>query len=97
MVRYTRPRAARFHPGGRTGPADPSGRCRGGRSASPRAGETRMRAVAYHSTNAIVGKDGGEVHMRDTAPAVLTGLVLGWLAKDAWPIVEPILAALGIT
>jgi hypothetical protein len=56
-----------------------------------------MRAVAYHSTNAIVGKDGGEVHMRDTAPAVLTGLVLGWLAKDAWPIVEPILAALGIT
>lgn len=35
--------------------------------------------------------------MRDTAPAVLTGLVLGWLAKDAWPIVAPILAALGIT
>lgn len=35
--------------------------------------------------------------MRDTAPAVLTGLVLGWFAKEAWPAIEPILAALGIT
>ncbi len=35
--------------------------------------------------------------MRDTAPAVLTGLVLGWFAKDAWPLVEPILAAFGFT
>jgi hypothetical protein len=33
--------------------------------------------------------------MRDTAPAVLTGLVLGWFAKDAWPVVAPILAAFG--
>jgi hypothetical protein len=35
--------------------------------------------------------------MRDTAPAVLTGLVLGWFAKEAWPTLAPILAALGIT
>jgi hypothetical protein len=34
--------------------------------------------------------------MRDTAPAVLTGLVLGWFANEAWPIVQPILAVLGI-
>jgi hypothetical protein len=35
--------------------------------------------------------------MRDTAPAVLTGLVLGWFAHAAWPVVEPMLAILGIT
>jgi hypothetical protein len=35
--------------------------------------------------------------MRDTAPAVLTGLVLGWLAHEAWPFVGPVLAILGIT
>jgi hypothetical protein len=35
--------------------------------------------------------------MRDTAPAVLTGLVLGWFAAEAWPSVAPILAMFGIT
>ena len=59
--------------------------------------ETAAPPVAYHSTNAIDGTNGGELPMRDTAPAVLTGLVLGWFAKDAWPLVEPILAAFGFT
>lgn len=83
MVRYTRRPAPGFQP---------ACRCR-----LVATGETARRPAAYHSTNAIVGTNGGEVPMRDTAPAVLTGLVLGWLAKDAWPVVEPILAALGIT
>jgi hypothetical protein len=59
--------------------------------------ETGTHPAAYHPTNANDGTNGGGIPMRDTAPAVLTGLILGWFAKEAWPTLEPILAALGIT
>lgn len=34
--------------------------------------------------------------MRDTAPAVLAGLILGWLAREAWPELGSMLAVLGL-
>jgi hypothetical protein len=35
--------------------------------------------------------------MRDAIPTVLVGLVLGWLAREAWPGLDHLLAAFGLT
>ncbi len=35
--------------------------------------------------------------MRDAIPTVLVGLVLGWLAREAWPGLDQLLAAFGFT